>query len=147
MTPTKTNNKQLKRDGASVSIEIINTNELANRLAKIDPKQIRRAIKLGQLEPGVHFITIAAGEPLFEWNAELVQKLHESCRKRPTARTQKTKTTNTDKINFGSLGLAHLDSGNPTAPKPTALASGGQPKPQTVICLTRKKEGVCHDKL
>lgn len=107
-----------------MSIDIVNTTELAKRLGGIDPKHIRKAIKLGQLEPGVHFMTIATGEPLFQWSAELVQKLHDSCRKKPAPRAQEPKTTtNRDKINFRSLGLADVDSSKPTKPKPT------QPKP------------------
>lgn len=98
---------------------MVDTNGLAELLAGIDPKFIRKAIKLGQLEHGVHFITVGGSEPIFEWNAELKKKLYESCRKEPEVRTQKQKTTDQAKINLGSLGLAHLDSSKPTPARPT----------------------------
>jgi hypothetical protein len=107
-----------------VNIEIIDIKELAKRLG-LEVRFIKKAIKLGQLEPGVHFIDICGGGPIFEWNAELIKKLHESCRKQPEARTQKARTTtDQSKINLGSLGLAHLDTSmlapsKPTPPRPT----------------------------
>lgn len=98
--------------------EMVNIKGLAKLLADIDPCHIRKAIKLGQLEPGVHFFTIADSEPIFEWNPELRKKLFESCRKKPEARKQRPQTTNEAKINYGSLGLAHLDTSKPISEAP-----------------------------
>lgn len=108
-----------KAIGDFVSINITNIKGLAKELSDIDPNYVKKAIKLGQLEAGEHFFTVGGSEPLFQLDAELVKKLHESCRKKPECRTQKPKTTTSGKINFGSLGLAHLDSSKPTGPKPT----------------------------
>jgi hypothetical protein len=92
---------------------MIDTNGLAKKLADIHPSYIKKAIKIGQLEAGVHYMTLGGSEPIFEWTPELKKKLFDSCKTKPEPRIQKPKTTDEAKINLESLGLAHLDPSKP----------------------------------
>ncbi|UPU37475.1 hypothetical protein M1B72_07155 [Geomonas paludis] len=90
-----------------MDIEIIDCKELGKRL-RIETKNIKKAIELEQLQPGVHFIDIGGSGPRFEWSEELIKKLHDCCKKCPDARPPKVRARQC-RINLGSLGLPEQD--------------------------------------
>ena len=58
-------------------IEIIGLEEFAQRM-DLPLKDVKRAIKTGQLRPGRHFFWVVKGEnPRFHWGPELITMLHE----------------------------------------------------------------------